>query len=52
MSISDADRSPEIDYVATVYHGVDPALLPFSAAGGEELVCFGRIHPDKGPTRR
>ena len=48
VSISEADRSPEIDYVATVYHGVDTALLPFSAAGGEELVCFGRIHPDKG----
>lgn len=48
VSISEADRSPEIDYVATVYHGVDAGLLPFSATGGEELVCFGRIHPDKG----
>jgi glycosyltransferase involved in cell wall biosynthesis len=48
VSISEADRSPEIDYVATVYHGVDAGPLPFSAAGGEELVCFGRIHPDKG----
>lgn len=48
VAISEADRSPEIDYVATVYHGVDPALLPFCAAGGEQLVCFGRIHPDKG----
>lgn len=48
VSISEADRSPEIDYVATVYHGVDAGPLPFSATGGEELVCFGRIHPDKG----
>ncbi len=48
VSISDADRSPQLDYVATVHHGVDPALLPFSAAGGEALVCLGRIHPDKG----
>jgi len=48
VSISDSDRSPELDYVATVHHGVDPAPLPFSAVGGEQLVCFGRIHPDKG----
>jgi glycosyltransferase involved in cell wall biosynthesis len=48
VSISDSDRSPDLDYVATVHHGVDPTPLPFSAAGGEELVCFGRIHPDKG----
>ena len=48
VSISDSDRSPDLDYVATVHHGVDPAPLPFSEAGGDELVCFGRIHPDKG----
>lgn len=48
VSISDSDRSPDLDYVATVHHGVDSTPLPFSAAGGEELVCFGRIHPDKG----
>lgn len=48
VSISDADRSPELEYVATVHHGVDVSLLPFSADGGEALVCFGRIHPDKG----
>jgi glycosyltransferase involved in cell wall biosynthesis len=48
VSISDADRAPGLDYVATVYHGVDPRELPFSPAGGDELVCFGRIHPDKG----
>jgi len=48
VSISDADRAPELDYVATVHHGVDVATLPFSATPGESLVCFGRIHPDKG----
>jgi glycosyltransferase involved in cell wall biosynthesis len=48
VSISDADRRPELDYVATVHHGVDLAALPFSAAGGEDLVVLGRIHPDKG----
>jgi glycosyltransferase involved in cell wall biosynthesis len=48
VSISDADRAPELDYVATVHHGIDLGALPFSAAGGEALVAFGRIHPDKG----
>jgi glycosyltransferase involved in cell wall biosynthesis len=48
VSISDADRAPELDYVATVYHGIDLAALPFSAVGGSDLVVFGRIHPDKG----
>lgn len=48
VSVSDSDRSPELDYLATVHHGVDPAPLPFREAGGEELVCFGRVHPDKG----
>jgi glycosyltransferase involved in cell wall biosynthesis len=48
VSISLADRAPGLRYVANVYHGVDPAELPFDASGGESLVYFGRIHPDKG----
>ncbi len=47
VSISFADRAPGIDYLANVYHGVDLAELPF-AVGGDALVSFGRIHPDKG----
>jgi glycosyltransferase involved in cell wall biosynthesis len=48
VSISNADRVPELDYCATVYHGIDLDALPFSAAGGDDLVILGRIHPDKG----
>jgi glycosyltransferase involved in cell wall biosynthesis len=48
VSISDSDRRPELDYVATVHHGVDLAGLPYSVGGGEDLVILGRIHPDKG----
>jgi glycosyltransferase involved in cell wall biosynthesis len=48
VSISLADRAPGITYVANVYHGVDFAELPFDPAGADTLVCFGRIHPDKG----
>jgi glycosyltransferase involved in cell wall biosynthesis len=48
VSISDSDRAAELDYIATVHHGIDLDALPFSSTGGESLVAFGRIHPDKG----
>ena len=48
VSISDADRVPELDYLATIYHGIDLGGLPFSEGGGDDLVILGRIHPDKG----
>ncbi|HSY15271.1 MAG TPA: glycosyltransferase family 4 protein [Jatrophihabitantaceae bacterium] len=48
IAISDADRSPELDYVATIHHGIDLDALPFNDSPGDELVAFGRIHPDKG----
>lgn len=47
VSISDADRAPELDYIATVLHGIDSRELP-PGPGGDSLVTFGRIHPDKG----
>jgi glycosyltransferase involved in cell wall biosynthesis len=48
VSISDADRARELDYAATIHHGVDLDVLPFSPRTRDELVVFGRIHPDKG----
>jgi glycosyltransferase involved in cell wall biosynthesis len=48
VSISDADRSPSLEYVATVHHGIDPDELPYVAEPDDYLVSFGRIHPDKG----
>ncbi len=48
VSISDADRSPALEYVATVHHGIDFDELPFTGDGGPGLVAFGRVHPDKG----
>ena len=48
VAISEADKSPELDYVATIHHGIDITQFPFSAAAGEYLLFFGRIHPDKG----
>ena len=46
VSISDADRRPDLRYAATVHHGVSGSDWP-PAAGGDHLVSFGRIHPDK-----
>ena len=48
VSISDADRSPALDYLATVHHGIDMSEFDSIAAPAEHLVVFGRIHPDKG----
>jgi glycosyltransferase involved in cell wall biosynthesis len=48
VSISDADRSPGLNYLATVYNGIDLALYPPRARRGEDLIFIGRIHPDKG----
>lgn len=48
VAISEADKSPELDYVATIHHGIDIAHFPFSGDHGEYLLFFGRIHPDKG----
>ena len=47
-SISDSDRAPGLNYLATVYNGIDLALYPFQESAGEELIFLGRIHPDKG----
>jgi glycosyltransferase involved in cell wall biosynthesis len=48
VSISDSDRAPELNYLGTVYNGIDLSLYPFQQSAGEELVFLGRIHPDKG----
>ncbi len=48
VSISRADRSPELDYIATVHHGIDLREFTFRDRPGEYLLFFGRIHPDKG----
>lgn len=48
VAISEADRSPDLNYVATIYHGIDLDAVPFRALAGDDLIVFGRIHPDKG----
>jgi len=50
VSISDAERLglPELNYVATIYNGVDLARFTFHPGAGEYLVFLGRISPKKG----
>jgi glycosyltransferase involved in cell wall biosynthesis len=48
VSVSDSDRAPGLNYLATVYNGIDVSLYPIQEPGGDHLVFLGRIHPDKG----
>ncbi len=48
VSISDADRDPELPYLATVYNGIDLSNITFRREPGDKLLFLGRIHPDKG----
>lgn len=48
VSISNADRSPDLTYVATVYHGIDLSQFAFQEHPEDYLLFFGRIHHDKG----
>ncbi len=48
VSISNSDRSPELDYTATVYNGLNTANFEFNNEPGDYLLYFGRIHHHKG----
>ena len=48
VSISDSDRAPGLNYMGTVYNGIDLSLYPLQNKGGDHLIFLGRIHPDKG----
>ena len=51
VAISEADKHPSLRYAATIHHGIPmdefvPRVEP--PTGGDYLLFFGRIHPDKG----
>ena len=48
VAISDADRHPSLDYLATIHHGIETARFTCSPNPGSYLAFFGRIHRDKG----
>jgi glycosyltransferase involved in cell wall biosynthesis len=48
VSISQANRHPDLDYIATIYNGIDTNDFTFCEQPGDYLLFFGRIHPEKG----
>ncbi|MGE5617693.1 MAG: glycosyltransferase family 4 protein [Sphingomonadaceae bacterium] len=50
VSITDAERrlTPELNYVGTVYNGIDLGAFDFSPTPGSYLLVMGRMSPDKG----
>jgi len=48
VSISDANRHPLLNYLGTVYNGLDTGDFEFNAVPDDYLLFFGRIHPHKG----
>ena len=48
VAISDTDRRRDLRYAATIHHGIPLADFPFDTGGSDDLLFFGRIHPDKG----
>lgn len=49
VSISDSQRRaiPNINWVATVHHGIDVSSFPFSPRHGKYLLFVGRMSPEK-----
>ena len=49
VAISNADRSPDLDYIAMIHHGLDLNQFEFQPKPADDyLLFFGRIHHDKG----
>ncbi len=48
VAISDADRHPELNYIATTHHGIPVEEYKFDDQPSDYLLFLGRIHPHKG----
>jgi glycosyltransferase involved in cell wall biosynthesis len=48
VAISNASKLSSLKYVATVYHGISLEQFTYQPLGGDYLLFFARIHPDKG----
>ena len=48
VSISNSDRSPALNYISTVYNGIDENLFTLNEKPDDYLLYFGRIHHDTG----
>ncbi len=48
VAISASDRRADLDYAATIHHGIPLDEFTFRTGPGDYLLFFGRIHPEKG----
>lgn len=48
VAISHSDRNPGLQYLDTVYNGIDERQFQFGDGNGDYLLYFGRLHPHKG----
>ena len=48
VAISAPIDTRTLRYAATIHHGIALDEFPFDPVGSEDLLFFGRIHPDKG----
>jgi glycosyltransferase involved in cell wall biosynthesis len=48
VAISNSDRSPELNYLATIYNGINIDEFIFVREPEDYLLFFGRIHQEKG----
>src|SRR5215217_9723089 len=54
ISVSDDQRTAlpfEVNWLATVHHGLPNDVCPFDPEGGDYLAFLGRISPEKRPDR-
>ena len=49
VSISNSDRSSNLNYIDTIYHGIDLTQFTYRDIPEDYLLFFGRLHKDKGP---
>lgn len=51
VSLSNAERQlkPDLNYIATVYNGIDLQRFPFCGKKEDYLLFAGRLSPEKGP---
>ncbi len=48
VAISASDRHPDLDYLATIHHGIPLDRYAYREKPDRYLLFFGRIHHDKG----
>lgn len=48
ISAAQAQRRPDINWIATVHNSIDVASFPLGAGDGRYVLFLGRFNPDKG----